>query len=96
MEKSDLILLDGKSKYPDLFVSMHRLGYDREIKQAAKNLNLSIEPWKTIVHIATKIANYPRHLSIHPGGIVIAPKPITNYKCKNCRDRETILIKNVK
>jgi len=45
----------------------------------AKNLNLSIEPWKTIVHIATKIANYPRHLSIHPGGIVIAPKPITNY-----------------
>lgn len=45
----------------------------------AKNLNLNIEPWKTIVNIATKIANYPRHLSIHPGGIVIAPKPITNY-----------------
>jgi DNA polymerase III alpha subunit len=45
----------------------------------AKNLNFDIEPWKTIVDIATKIANFPRHLSIHPGGIVIAPKPITNY-----------------
>lgn len=24
------------------------------------------------------------------------PKPITNYRCKKCRDRETILIKTVK
>jgi DNA polymerase III alpha subunit len=50
-----------------------------QIYPEAKNLNLNIEPWKTIVNIATKIANYPRHLSIHPGGIVIAPKPITNF-----------------
>jgi DNA polymerase III alpha subunit len=50
-----------------------------QIFPEAKNLNLNIEPWKTIVNIAAKIANYPRHLSIHPGGIVIAPKPITNY-----------------
>jgi DNA polymerase III alpha subunit len=50
-----------------------------QIFPEAKSLNLNIEPWKTIVNIATKIANFPRHLSIHPGGIVIAPKPITNY-----------------
>lgn len=50
-----------------------------QIFPEAKNLNLNNEPWKTIVNIATKIANFPRHLSIHPGGIVIAPKPITNY-----------------
>ena len=50
-----------------------------QIFPEAKNLNLNIEPWKTIVNIATKIARFPRHLSIHPGGIVIAPKPITNY-----------------
>jgi len=50
-----------------------------QIFPEAKNLNLNSEPWKTIVNIATKIANFPRHLSIHPGGIVIAPKPITNY-----------------
>jgi DNA polymerase III alpha subunit len=50
-----------------------------QIFPEAKNLNLNIEPWKTIVDIATKIASFPRHLSIHPGGIVISPKPVTNY-----------------
>lgn len=50
-----------------------------QIFPEAKNLNLNIEPWRTVVQIAAKIANFPRHLSIHPGGIVIAPKPITNF-----------------
>ena len=50
-----------------------------QIFPESKNLNFKIEPWKTIVEIAAKIASYPRHLSIHPGGIVIAPKPITSY-----------------
>ncbi len=50
-----------------------------ELFPEAKSLKLDDEPWKTIVNIAAKLANFPRHLSIHPGGIVIAPKPITNY-----------------
>ena len=50
-----------------------------QIFPEAKNLKLDNEPWKTVVNIATKISRFPRHLSIHPGGIVIAPKPITNY-----------------
>jgi DNA polymerase III alpha subunit len=45
----------------------------------AKSLQLNVEPWKTIVSIASKLANFPRHLSIHCGGIVITSKPITNY-----------------
>ena len=45
----------------------------------AKSLKLDIEPWKTIVSVASKLADFPRHLSIHPGGIVIAPKKITIY-----------------
>ncbi len=50
-----------------------------ELFPEAKSLKFNDEPWKTIVNIAAKLANFPRHLSIHPGGIVIAPKPITNY-----------------
>jgi DNA polymerase III alpha subunit len=50
-----------------------------QIFPEAKNLKLDNEPWKTVVNVATKISRFPRHLSIHPGGIVIAPKPITNY-----------------
>jgi DNA polymerase III alpha subunit len=45
----------------------------------SKSLDFSIEPWKSIVHFASQIAGFPRHLSIHPGGIVITPKPIVNY-----------------
>ena len=45
----------------------------------AKSLKLDVEPWKTIVSVASRLADFPRHLSIHPGGIVIAPQKITTY-----------------
>lgn len=45
----------------------------------ARSLKLNVEPWKTIVSVASRLANFPRHLSIHPGGIVIAPQKITAY-----------------
>jgi len=45
----------------------------------SKDLNFDREPWKTIVAIASRIARFPRHLSIHPGGIVITPTKITDY-----------------
>lgn len=44
-----------------------------------KNLNLNVEPWKSVINYAAKISNFPRHLSIHPGGIVITPNKITDY-----------------
>jgi len=45
----------------------------------AKSLNFNNEPWKTIVKIASQLSRFPRHLSIHPSGIVITKEPITNY-----------------
>jgi DNA polymerase III alpha subunit len=45
----------------------------------ARSLMLDVEPWKTIVSVASRLADFPRHLSIHPGGIVIAPQKITTY-----------------
>ncbi|MCF7859547.1 MAG: PHP domain-containing protein [Candidatus Cloacimonetes bacterium] len=45
----------------------------------AKSLKFDSDPWKTVIDIASKLGGYPRHLSIHPGGIVITEKPITNY-----------------
>jgi len=45
----------------------------------SKGLKFNQEPWKTIVTIASRIARFPRHLSIHPGGIVITPTKITDY-----------------
>ena len=45
----------------------------------SRSLNFKNEPWKSIINIASRLANFPRHLSIHPGGIVISPLPITTY-----------------
>ena len=45
----------------------------------AKALQFSEEPWKSIVEIAAKLSGFPRHLSIHPGGIIITREPITDY-----------------
>jgi DNA polymerase III alpha subunit len=45
----------------------------------SRSLDFSKEPWKTIVSIASRLAGFPRHLSIHPGGIIITPGPITDY-----------------
>ncbi len=45
----------------------------------ARSLNFKIEPWKSIVAAAERLGGFPRHLSIHPSGILITPGPITDY-----------------
>ena len=50
-----------------------------ELFPESKGLNFRQEPWRTIVKLASQIARFPRHLSIHPGGVVITPTKITDY-----------------
>ena len=45
----------------------------------ARSLKFDEEPWRSIAEAATQLANFPRHLSIHPSGIIISPKIITEY-----------------
>ncbi|NQT84216.1 DNA polymerase III subunit alpha, partial [bacterium] len=44
-----------------------------------RDLPIDKEPWKSIVKMASRIAGFPRYLGTHPGGIVIAPSPITDF-----------------
>ncbi len=44
-----------------------------------RSLDFQHDPWKSIVHLAARLAGYPRHLSIHPSGIVITRSKITDY-----------------
>ncbi len=67
-----------KSKYIP-WTDARNLPNVSELFPEARSLKFNDEPWKTIVNLASRLANYPRHLSIHPGGIVIAPQPITKY-----------------
>ena len=43
---------------------------------AGRDLPLDREPFRTVLEIATAIAEFPRHLATHPCGLVIAPQPI--------------------
>ncbi|GBD90251.1 DNA polymerase III subunit alpha [bacterium BMS3Abin04] len=61
------------------WTSAKNLPYLTQKFPETKSLKLDIEPWETIVCIASKLAGFPRHNSIHPSGIVITKKPIINY-----------------
>lgn len=37
------------------------------------------EPWPEIIAVAQRLIGLPRHLSVHPGGVVITPDPIDQY-----------------
>jgi DNA-directed DNA polymerase III PolC len=55
----------------------------REILQAirdlpeCRNLPVDEEPWKTILQVALRLDDAPRHMGIHPCGTVISAQPLT-------------------
>jgi DNA polymerase-3 subunit alpha len=55
----------------------------REILQAIRNLPecrtlpVDDEPWKTILQVALRLDDAPRHMGIHPCGTVISARPLT-------------------
>jgi len=55
----------------------------REILQAiralpeCRDLPIDDEPWKTILQVALRLDDAPRHLGIHPCGTVISARPLT-------------------
>ncbi|MFC2135534.1 PHP domain-containing protein [Bacteroidota bacterium] len=69
------------SKYSKFipWTSAYNLPHLAEKFPEAKSLKFETEPWKSIIKIASQLSGFPRHHSIHPGGIVITQKPITNY-----------------
>jgi DNA polymerase-3 subunit alpha/error-prone DNA polymerase len=38
-----------------------------------------IQPWPQILHSAQRLIGIPRYLSVHPGGVVVTPRPIEEY-----------------
>jgi DNA polymerase-3 subunit alpha len=44
-----------------------------------RDLPIDEEPWPAVLSHARHILDFPRHLSIHCGGVLICPEPITRY-----------------
>jgi DNA-directed DNA polymerase III PolC len=51
----------------------------KEMFPECSRLETEAEPYRTILRAADRIIGYPRHLSIHCGGVVITPKPLWNW-----------------
>ncbi len=56
-----------------------RLAELPEIFPECRHLPVGEEPWKTVLAHAERLIGFPRHLSIHCGGLLITPEPITHY-----------------
>ena len=53
---------------------------DAAKKEAARSPDVPLgEPWPTILAQAGALVGTPRHLSVHSGGMIITPRPITDY-----------------
>jgi DNA polymerase-3 subunit alpha/error-prone DNA polymerase len=51
-----------------------------ELKQRPESKALEFPPpWPQILALAQQIIGTPRYLSVHPGGVVITPRPIDEY-----------------
>ncbi|MDX9833887.1 MAG: DNA polymerase III subunit alpha [Desulfobulbus sp.] len=37
------------------------------------------DPWPEILRLAARISGAPHHLSVHPGGVIITPHPVSDY-----------------
>jgi len=51
---------------------------DLKQRPAFKEVELP-QPWPVILKLARQILGVPRYLSVHPGGVVITPRPIEEY-----------------
>jgi len=49
-----------------------------------RGLDVNREPLKSILAISETLDGFPRHLSIHSGGLVIAPEPLTRFTPLQC------------
>jgi error-prone DNA polymerase len=55
-------------------------GWLKNLRQRPETCHLDFaHPWPPIMALAQQIIGIPRHLSVHPGGVVITPDSVHNY-----------------
>jgi len=56
-----------------------------------KELRYNLTMYEEIMRIAHRISDFPRHLSIHPGGVIIAPDQITHHVPLEVAGKEIVI-----
>jgi error-prone DNA polymerase len=61
------------------FVGVDRVEDVCAISPASADIPFDREPLRTILGLAVRIGDFPRHMATHPCGLVICPTPITDF-----------------
>jgi len=67
------------------FASVKQLEEECAISPASSDIPFNREPLRTIVALARRIGEFPRHMATHPCGLVICPTPITDFRAAPAR-----------
>ena len=54
-------------------------GISKALRRLAAAGDTMKKPWPEIVELAETLIGIPRHLSVHPGGVIISPDPVADY-----------------
>lgn len=66
-------------RFPYYIKSADSVAALKEAYPACRDLPLEQEPWQSIFVLSRALCDHPRHLSVHPGGIIITDLPISTY-----------------
>jgi len=61
---------------PDAEISSFERAFDQS---AGESPDVMDETWREIITVAGRIRGYPKHLSVHVGGLIITPEPLHHY-----------------
>jgi error-prone DNA polymerase len=61
------------------FAAIGQLEEECAISPRSADIPFDREPLRTIVRLALRVGEFPRHMATHPCGLVICPTPITDF-----------------
>ncbi len=67
------------TRFLPYFASLQDPGRIRREVPECRGLPWDDPSFRSLWRAAGRIENFPRHLSVHPGGVIVAPEPLTRY-----------------
>ncbi|MFC1752781.1 DNA polymerase III subunit alpha [Thermoproteota archaeon] len=66
-------------RFPYFTKTVENINVLKQTYPSCRNIPLEDEPYKSIFYASQRFSAFPRHLSVHPGGIIICDKPLFHY-----------------
>lgn len=81
-------------KLPHIRGKVPSLGILKEQYPSTRHLPLHIAPYNKIYMWSQALSAYPRHYSVHPGGMIITKAPITHFTAQQRSENGVIVTQN--